>query len=187
MVIRAFFAVELEQKEIVNQIVQIQRELALPETSIKFVAPENLHLTMKFLGDISETIIPELQKAAEKISFKRFDLNISGMGCLPSYSYINAIYVGITKGFEELQALAQKIDTLSGKFNFKKEERPFKAHLTIGRLKKTGNKGLLVEKIKTLEKRNFGTTKVDKFVLKKSELTSTEPIYTTLFEVHSSP
>ncbi|HUT81473.1 MAG TPA: RNA 2',3'-cyclic phosphodiesterase [Candidatus Bathyarchaeia archaeon] len=186
MAIRAFFAVELEQKELINQIIKVQKELDLPDTAIKFVAPENLHLTMKFLGDINENIIPELQKAAEKISFKTFDLEISGMGCLPSYSYINAIYIGITKGFDELKEVAQKIDSLSSKFNFKKEDRPFKAHLTIGRLKKTGNKNLLVEKIKALEKKDFGTIKIDKFVLKKSDLTPTGPIYTTLFEVHSS-
>lgn len=180
--IRAFFAVDIDDKELKRKIVKVQKELALPETRIKFVEPNNLHLTLKFLGDIDESIVPELQKAAEKIPFEPFTLELQGVGCLPSFSYINAIYIGIIQGFEPLKTLATKLEQICAPFNVKKERRSFKAHLTIGRLKRTNNKALLVEKIRTMEHHVFGTTTITKFKLKKSVLTQQGPRYSTLFE-----
>ncbi|MHA1628876.1 MAG: RNA 2',3'-cyclic phosphodiesterase [Candidatus Heimdallarchaeota archaeon] len=180
--IRAFFAVDIDDKELKRKIVEVQKELALPETRIKFVEPNNLHLTLKFLGDIDESIVPELQKAAEKITFEPFTLELQGVGCLPSFSYINAIYIGVIQGFEPLKTLATKLEQICAPFNVKKERRAFKAHLTIGRLKRTNNKALLVEKIRAMEHHVFGTTTITKFKLKKSVLTQQGPRYSTLFE-----
>ncbi|MHA1213381.1 MAG: 2'-5' RNA ligase family protein [Candidatus Heimdallarchaeota archaeon] len=70
MSVRAFFAVDIDDEDLKRQIVKAQAKLDLPDSYIKFVAPENVHLTLKFLGDIKETILPELQKEAEKISFE---------------------------------------------------------------------------------------------------------------------
>ena len=63
MSVRAFFAVDLLNKELVKKVVTIQKELELPETRINFVPPENFHLTLKFLGNLDEKIIPELPRA----------------------------------------------------------------------------------------------------------------------------
>ncbi len=185
MQIRAFFAVELEDEELKKKILAIQSQLDFPDTRIAFVTPENLHFTMKFLGDIDEQIIPELQAAAEKITFNSFELKMTGLGCLPNFSYINAIYIGVTEGFPELSAVANKIEALSGKFNFKKENRPFRAHLTIGRVKRIRDKNLLINKLKENEKTEFGKIIVKSFKLKKSVRTPQGPIYTDLFEVKS--
>lgn len=183
MSIRTFFAIDIVGKNVVEQIKKIQNELALPNTRINFVAPENLHLTMKFLGNIDESIIPELEKVTKKISFKNFEIELIGMGCLPSFSYINAIYVGITKGFEQLKSISKELNGLSNQFNFKNETRPFRAHLTIGRLKNVGDKNQLISIIKSYEKHKFGNVSINNFKLKRSELTPDGPIYTTLFEV----
>jgi 2'-5' RNA ligase len=184
--IRAFFAVDLEDEIIKKKIVDIQNQLEFPDTRIAFVVPENLHFTMKFLGDIEEQIIPELQTASEKIDFSSFEVELNGLGCLPSFSYINAIYVGVIKGLPELSAVASKIEALSGKFNFRKEKRPFRAHLTIGRVKRIRDKNPLIKKLKENEKTEFGKIRVNNFKLKKSVRTPQGPIYTNLFEVKSS-
>ena len=68
MSIRAFFAVEITEESIIQHVVKLQKELELPNTRINFVAPKNLHFTLKFLGNINEDILPDLQKEAEKIS-----------------------------------------------------------------------------------------------------------------------
>ena len=186
MQIRAFFAVDLKDEKIKKKIEDIQSQLEFPDTRITFVVPENLHFTMKFLGDIDERIIPELQAAAEKITFSSFEIELSGLGCLPNFSYINALYVGVTKGFPELSDVANKIEALSGKFNFKKEKRPFRAHLTIGRVKRIRDKNPLISKLKENEKTEFGKIIVNSFKLKKSVRTPQGPIYTNLFEVKST-
>jgi 2'-5' RNA ligase len=183
MSIRSFFAVDIKEKSIVDQIKQIQNELALPNTRINFVTPENLHLTLKFLGNIDENILTDLEKEAKKISFSNFDIEFIGMGCLPSFSYINAIYIGISKGFEQLASIAKQLNSLSNQFNFKKETRPYRAHLTIGRLKRVGDKNQLIEKIKSYKEHNFGNVSINEFILKKSELKPDGPVYNTIFQV----
>jgi 2'-5' RNA ligase len=183
MSIRSFFAVDIKEKSIVDQIKQIQNELALPDTRINFVAPKNLHLTLKFLGNIDENILTDLEKEANKISFSNFDIEFVGMGCLPSFSYINAIYVGISKGFEQLASIAKQLNSLSSQFNFKKETRPYRAHLTIGRLKRVGDKNKLIEKIKSYKEHNFGNVSINEFILKKSDLRPDGPVYSALFQV----
>jgi len=185
MQVRAFFAVDLKDEEIKKKVTEIQAELTLPDTRIAFVVPENLHFTMKFLGNVEEKIIPEIQTAAEKIKFSSFNLELIGLGCLPNFSYINAIYVGVTNGFAELAAVASKIEGLSGQFNFKKEKRPFRAHLTIGRVKRIRDKNPLISKLKENEKTEFGNIVINSFKLKKSDRTPQGPIYTDLFEVNS--
>lgn len=186
MQVRAFFAVDLEDEVIKKKIVDIQSQLTLPDTRIAFVVPENLHFTMKFIGDLEENIVPEVQTAAEKIKFNSFEMDLNGLGCLPNFSYINAIYVGVTKGFPELSAVAKKIEALSEQFNFRKEKRPFRAHLTIGRVKRIRDKEPLIDKIKENEKTEFGKIIVNSFKLKKSVRTPDGPVYTNLFEVKST-
>ena len=183
MTIRTFFAVDLVAKSIINKITEIQKGLDVPNSRIVFVAPENLHYTMKFLGDIEEAVVPELQKAAEKITFEPFTLELKGMGCLPSFSYINALYVGATKGTEELRIIANELDHMCTKFNVKKEKRSFTAHLTIGRVKRIQDKNLLVTKIRRYAEELFGEITVNAVQFKKSVRTPQGPIYTKLFEI----
>jgi len=187
MSIRAFFAIDLEDKNLIQAVRSIQKELTIPETTIKFVTPENLHLTLKFLGNIKEDLVAKLQQAAEAITFEPFTLEFKGVGCLPSLSYINAIYIAITTGFEPLAALAAQIETMCSRFQLKKENRPFKAHLTIGRLKRTTNKALLVSKIQALNDQAVGALTIEHFTLKKSVLTPQGPVYSTLFQRAAEP
>ncbi|HUU78947.1 MAG TPA: RNA 2',3'-cyclic phosphodiesterase [candidate division Zixibacteria bacterium] len=181
--IRAFFAVDIEDKDITQKIVSIQKDLEDPNGRINFVAKENLHFTLKFLGDIEESIVPKLQSEFEKIASPSFSIELKGMGCLPSFEYINAIYIDITNGNNELSILAKKIEEICSQFNLRKEKRPFKCHLTIGRVKKIGNKSTLVNKIKQNKEEFFGSVKITNFRLKKSVLEPTGPNYTNLFEI----
>ena len=183
MTIRSFFAIDIEAKEIQEKIRKTQKELDDPTGRMTFVAPENLHLTLKFLGNIEEGIVSALQQEAEQLTRPKFTITFQGLGSLPSLNYINAIFVGITEGQKELQALAKDIDTFCQNYNVKKEKRAYKAHLTIGRVKRIGKKQMLIEKIIAKKDEPFGNYEVTNVKLKKSELGPSGPTYTDLFEI----
>ncbi len=184
MSVRSFFAVELNAKPIINKIIAFQNKLIETGGRIKLVAPENIHLTMKFLGDIDEKILPDLQKETETISFEKFLVEYRGTGCLPNLQRINTIYIDVKKGKEKLTELAKEIEEICSKFNLRKETRAYKAHLTIGRVKYPGDKQLLIERIKEQQEELFGEVEVTSFQLKKSILTPTGPKYSDLFRIN---
>ena len=184
MAIRSFFAVELRSKPIIKKITAYQEKLLETGGRIKLVEPGNLHFTLKFLGDIEENILPELQKETEKISIEKFNIEYKGIGCLPGFHRINTIYVGVNEGKEQLTDLARQIENACSKFDLRKEKRPYKAHLTIGRVKYPGDKQLLIDTIKAQQEELFGKVEITSFQLKKSVLTPQGPIYSDLFKIN---
>ena len=184
MAIRSFFAIELQSSAIIKKIATFQDKLLETGGRIKLVEPENLHFTLKFLGDIEESILPELQKETEKISVEKFTVEYKGIGCLPGFHRINSIYVGVDEGKQQLTELAKQIEDVCTRFNLRKEKRPYKAHLTIGRVKYPGDKQLLIETIKAQQGTLFGKVEITDFQLKKSVLTPQGPIYSDLFQIN---
>lgn len=180
---RAFMAVEIDT-ELVDKISEIQKKLAEANAQVKFVEPENLHFTFKFLGDI----IPEkaesiINMAEEKTKdYSPFDIKIKGTGVFPNMGYIRVIWLSVEEPgpFSKMQ---EDFDQDFVKMGFKKE-RSYIPHLTIGRVKGVQNKELLVSIVKELQNIEVGTMNVDKLVLKESELTPVGPIYTDLKEIH---
>ena len=179
---RAFMAVEVN-KELIYKISDIQKTLAEANAMVKFVEPENLHFTFKFLGDIT----PEKAEAIigmteEKVKdYSPFDITIKGIGVFPNMGYIRVIWLGVEHpaAFSKVQ---RELDEEFFKMGFKKE-RSYIPHLTIGRVKGVQNKELLVNMVKELEDVEVGTLKVDRIVLKESDLTPVGPIYTDLKEI----
>ncbi|MCD6215841.1 MAG: RNA 2',3'-cyclic phosphodiesterase [Candidatus Aenigmarchaeota archaeon] len=172
---RSFIAIDID-KSVRKKIVKIQEEIG-KAGKMKFVAPENLHLTLKFLGDISseqcKNVKNELKFIAKQI--EPFRININGVGAFPpSQSYIRVIWLGIKEGYEDMKELLEKINKIElGK-------RADVPHLTIARVKMVYNKELLVKKIKSLSNVEVGYIDIKNIKLKKSVLTSTGPIYKDL-------
>ncbi|NHJ87358.1 MAG: RNA 2',3'-cyclic phosphodiesterase [Asgard group archaeon] len=185
MKIRAFFAADLNDSTIVKRIAKIQTEFENLDSKITFVSGENLHLTLRFLGDIEESMVPKLQKNAEEITFKPFTLEFSSVGVLPNMNYVRTLYIDVKEGFKELSSLALQVENLCVKHGFEKEKRPFKSHLTIGRVKKIGDKNTLVNLITEHKEDNFGKVEITSFTLKKSVLTPQGPIYSNLFKINA--
>ena len=179
---RAFMAVEVN-KRLVNKILEIQKMLAEANALVKFVEPENFHFTFKFLGDITpergEAIV---RMAEEKVkNYRPFDINIKGTGVFPNLGYIKVIWLGV----EEPDTFSQMQEDFDKEFvnmGFNKE-RSYIPHLTIGRVKGVQNKELLLSVVKELEDIEVGTMKVDKLILKESDLTPVGPIYTDLKQI----
>ncbi len=180
---RAFMAVEVDT-ELVDKISEIQKNLAEANAQVKFVEPENLHFTFKFLGDISPEKAESIINMAEEKTkdYSPFDIKIKGTGVFPNMGYIRVIWLGVEEpgAFSKMQ---EDFDQDFVKMGFKKE-RSYIPHLTIGRVKGVQNKELLVTIVKELQNIEVGTMNIDKLVLKESELTPVGPIYTDLKEIH---
>lgn len=178
-VIRAFLAVDIDEN-LLGKILDVQDKIKSAEAPVKFVERENLHLTLKFFGDIAVEKINEISSVTEeKIeNYEPFPIAFSGMGVFPSMRYIRVLWIG-TQDYEAFSSMQKDLDEEFMKMGFPKE-RSYVPHLTIGRLKGSTNKEILVEKIKELIDVQIGSMEIKEIVLKKSELTPSGPIYTDL-------
>jgi 2'-5' RNA ligase len=179
---RAFLAVEVDP-HLIYKIKDVQKKLKEANAMVKFVEPENLHFTFKFLGDItpekSETIIEMVEEQVK--DYSPFKITIKGTGVFPNMGYIRVLWLGVEHpgAFSKVQ---REMDEEFAKMGFKKE-RSYIPHLTIGRVKGTQNKDALVSAVQELENVEIGTMNIDRLTLKKSELTPVGPMYTDIQEI----
>ncbi|MBN1383777.1 MAG: RNA 2',3'-cyclic phosphodiesterase [Elusimicrobia bacterium] len=171
---RLFIAVNINDEN-KNKIVQIQTGLKNDITDIKWVEKENLHLTLKFLGEVADGRLDALKKRIKETGSltKDFEIDFCNLGVFPKETFSRILWIGIDKGQDGLKSLAQKLEDSLEAAGFKKEKRPFSAHLTIGRFKKP--KPCKISGLPYKEEK-FSET-VEKISLVKSTLTSKGPIY----------
>ena len=182
MGIRSFIAIECNDVNVVSSVSRVQRSLSSSKADIKFVEPENIHLTLKFLGDVQEDMIDDVIKVIEAISFDPFTFMIEGVGVFPNMRRPQTIWAGITDGLTELSHVFNLVENGLSKLGFEKERRRFNPHLTLGRVRSGRNRDQLVDSLKAVSDEEFGKVNVDEITLKKSVLTPKGPIYTTLTE-----
>lgn len=181
---RSFIAIDLIEEETRNKIIQVQEKIDATEAgNLNLVKPENFHITMKFLGDINESEVKEIKEVLNQ--FKKYsaeELTVNGIGVFPHYGYIKVIWAGL-ESKPILQEIKSELETKLANLGFETDDRDFKPHITIGRVKDVWAKDKLVSLLKDLQEKNFGVMNLDKIKLKKSTLTSEGPIYETISEV----
>jgi len=186
---RTFIAIDLNEEN-VEKIAGLQSELKKSDADVKWVEPENIHLTLKFLGEISEEQAGQVKNILDKIAsdFRPFEVSLTEIGAFPKLDYPRVIWVGIEKGKKETEEIAKNIEDELEKLGFPKEKRPFAAHLTIGRVRTPKNKERLKTVIQTwnLEHRTSNSQIVSSVVLYQSKLTPKGPIYTPLHSANFS-
>ncbi len=140
----------------------------------KFVEKNNLHLTLKFLGDIDEAREFEIEEKLREIKMKKFEAETGEVDFFPSREYIRIIWVELIA--KEILRLQKEINNKLIGIGFLEEERGFSPHITLARIKAVKNKSLFLEK---LDHFHIKTQKflIDNFVLMKSELTRKGPVY----------
>ncbi len=147
---------------------------------LRVVAPENLHVTLKFLGEIREDQVHEVTQAMDRAlkGFTSFEARLRGLGAFPGMGYIRVIWVGIVN--EELVKMQRALDAELAKLGFPREKK-FHPHLTLARVKSRRGldrvRGYLAEHAD----KDYGEALVDRVELKKSVLTPRGPIYSSLF------
>ena len=137
--------------------------------------------TLQFLGEISQDISLKITKTLQTIEFSSFDIVLKGVGVFPKPSFPRVIWVGSDeKGGDLLIQLSKKVVKVFEPLGFF-QDKPFKPHITVFRIKK--KIGDVSKELENKKMINFGIQKVSNIKLKKSELTSSGPIYTDLVEV----
>lgn len=182
--IRAFVAVELPGA-LREEVGRFTGELRSAGADVKWVDPANLHLTLKFLGGVPEEKVPSLTEALQRAcaGVSPFTLTLEGIGAFPRTTSPRVIWVGVHEGKEPLAALAGGVEGECSRLGFPAEERPFSAHLTIGRTRSPQGIARLIKKLQVAEFRGGAPTRVERLVLFQSALSAHGPTYTPLAEV----
>lgn len=171
---RVFISINIPS-EVKLEIEKVQGRL--PKFIGKKTESENLHLTLKFLGEIEENVVEDIRKRLRKVSFENFFVRFGEVGVF-SPNFLRVIWLKVF-GAEMLQ---EKIDeALEGLFE---KEKRFMGHLTIGRIKRVGNKKEFLKSLSEI-KANVGRFRVNGFELVKSELYDAGPEYEVIEEFKS--
>jgi RNA 2',3'-cyclic 3'-phosphodiesterase len=186
--IRAFIAIELPA--------ELKTELAALETQlkknsppvIKWVDPESIHITLKFLGEIPDAVIDKLLPAMEEsvVGVSPFKLDIRQLGAFPTIDRPQVIWVGVTGDMDKLAQLQKKIEANMEQLGFKRESRDFSPHLTLGRVRDEARPNEIQRIGKLLKDTPFSALhniNVNEINLMKSRLTSTGAIHSCIGSV----
>ena len=176
--VRSFIAVNLNP-EIREYLTSLQVSLNVPETKIKWVEKNNLHLTMIFLGDISSEQTKSVKSILKEISirYNPFITKLSStIGTFPTYKTPRIIWVGIKEGANQLNELYNSIETMLYKEGFPRENKEFSSHITIGRVKFIRDKDNFIQILKRIRINNL-SQEVGSIDLMESKLTPNGPIY----------
>jgi 2'-5' RNA ligase len=187
--IRTFIALELDdslRRKIADVRTQLERDRAA--RYVKWVAVDNIHITLKFLGDVESGKLPELQRAIATAceGTPPFTLTLVGVGTFPNTRRPNIVWVGAEGQIEIATKLAERIDDACAVLGYAREARPFTPHLTIGRVKRdasTNDRKFIGEMITTATVGALGELRVDQVTVMKSELRPMGSVYTRLMEI----
>jgi len=169
---RVFIAIDLPE-ELKRKISEIYSEVR--GVKGKFVEPENLHITLKFLGEQPPHIVNDVINLLSEINFEPFKVTLCGVGTFNN----RVVWIGISDGFDRICSLHREIDSKLKTLEFEKD-RNFHPHATILRIKHFTDKSSFDEFLEKYKEKVFGTFSVYEFKLKRSTLTPQGPIYTDL-------
>lgn len=177
--IRSFVAVELSE-ESRRLCAALQERLRRGVTGVKWVEPEQFHLTLKFLGDVPRGDVPRVSEALEAAAarLEPFTLSLRGAGAFPNQRRARVVWIGVEQGAEELRRAAAAVEEALGPLGYPPEDRPFRAHLTVGRVREPGPSPRLEESLRALSQEVCGESLIGHLTLFASKLTPKGPIYT---------
>jgi 2'-5' RNA ligase len=183
MSLRCFIAIKIPEtirRSIVNSVDDLKKSGA----DVKWVSPENIHITLQFLGGTEEAQVPFIKEALNKIllPYSPFYIKIAGIGCFPDTKRPRIIWVG-TEGAGPVINLHGDIAQGMRRFGYREEERNFIPHLTIGRVKSNRNLGELLKKMDEIKAARFSDFEVQNITLMKSELKPSGAVYNSLAEI----
>jgi 2'-5' RNA ligase len=191
MPLRTFIAVAAssEIRHAATQLIS-RLQLSLPSGGdIKWVAAENLHWTLQFLGNLDEREIPEVCDAVSKTAreIEPFELEARGAGAFPSASRPRTLWIGARQGERAMTVLHSAIDRRLKKRGYRGEERRFVPHITIGRAGRKGQPRSLADELAGLADYDAGTMLVDEVTVYSSQLGPDRPTYEVLARAPLAP
>ena len=185
-VIRSFIAIDLP-KHIQDPIDQVIRDLQAsnPRTAVRWVPARNIHLTLKFLGEVSSNNLEILTKIlqTEIPRHRCFEIKVGNLGAFPSIHRPRVIWIGI-EAPPDLFSLQRSIETETNRLGYTAEERPFSAHLTLGRVSHNATPDevrIIGELLKGCKVGLLGAAVVERVKLFRSDLEPGGAVYTPLY------
>ncbi|MBI4676073.1 MAG: RNA 2',3'-cyclic phosphodiesterase [Elusimicrobia bacterium] len=181
---RLFIAVPVDPVR--EKVGRIMNDLASAAADVKWVKPDNLHMTIQFLGETPQDKVEAVGRAISEACCgrPRFELAFGQLGAFPSLDLPRVIWLGIAEGADRLGELAQALARgLTGQgFALPEEGRGFKAHLTIGRVRSRRNAYRLKDRVSAWSPEKMGLPRVavDRLVLYESRLRPGWPVYTVV-------
>ncbi len=180
--IRSFIAFDLESNTVLKRLTEMQSLLVKTGADLKLVEPENIHVTMRFLGNITPSMVEQIYAEMQKVQFIPFDIRIQGVGAFPDVRYPRVCWAGITEGADQLRDIFSQLEPKLQGLGFAADPKGFSPHLTTARVRSGRNKIELAKFIEENVKFDFGTIRANCLKLKKSDLTPKGPVYSTLKE-----
>ena len=180
--IRAFLAIE-PPEGILQSVIRLQEKLKMEISGrISWTRPQGQHLTLKFFGDISTEDVNHIRTAVQNRVAPGWSLNLSieKTGVFPDARKPRVLWCGATGDVEKLSALQKQLDSDFAGIGFPREDRPFRAHLTLGRIKESHGLSGLSEALTKHNAFNAGEFTCKELVLFQSKLTAQGPVYTKL-------
>lgn len=183
--IRAFVAVDMDEPNVISKLVEAQRALRDLGTDLKLVEPENIHATVRFLGEVPAPTIELVKEQMNEVNFSPFDMEFVGLGAFPNLRRINVVWVGMRRGGEEISRIFEQLEPRFRKIGFDPDRKGFNPHVTIARVKTGRMREELAKFVDERRDATFGTIHVEELRLKKSILTPKGPVYSTIHTVRA--
>ena len=180
-VVRAFLALDISD-DIKGRLMELEAAISGSGADVKLVERENLHVTLKFLGDINAEMVEKVSGVAKSSTVGKFLMQVKGSGVFPNQKMPRVLWAGVGEGSGKVTSIFSQLDTGIAKLGYP-EERNFTPHITVGRVKSLRNKDGLLEALNRFSSENFGEMMIDKIILKRSILSSSGPVYSNLKEV----
>jgi 2'-5' RNA ligase len=180
--VRAFLAFDLDNEDVKKKLTDVQRLVVATGGDVKLVEPANIHITIRFLGDVTLNMADKVFEEMKKIQFKPFNVKISNLGVFPNLNSPRVVWAGITEGASQLKSIVSQIEPNLQRLGFSPDPKGFSPHITIARVRSAQNKPQLLDFIQKNAKCDFGDIKAQGLRLKRSQLTPQGPIYSTLKE-----
>ena len=180
---RGFIAVDVLNVAIVKLQNDILSAAERNPRDVKPVEPHNFHFTVIFLGEISDQDVGRIKEMLAGFQFEPFTITYAGIGAFPNPAHARVVWVGLdSEGAQKLTALANDIIAKMSELGFK-ADKPFSAHLTL--LRARGRPVSTSYLSSKYQGRTFGSDRIDKVHLKKSELRSSGPLYSNVYTVEA--
>jgi 2'-5' RNA ligase len=180
--LRSFLAFDIETGTVLDRLAAAQKLLVQTGAHLKLVEPQNIHITIRFLGNIAPKMIEKIFEEMKQVKFAPFKVQLKGLGAFPNPNYARVIWTGITAGADQLKNVFSQLEPHLRDLGFTPASKGFNPHLTIARVRSGRNKVQLSQLITEKAAYEFGDVNAKCLRLKKSDLTPRGPVYSTLKE-----
>jgi len=178
---RIFLAIDINDG-VRGRVRAVQDDLKPAPGKIRWVAPQNIHVTLCFLGDVGDDVLAEVCKAARQVAsgHRPFDFDVRGVLCVPPAGRLRMLWIGVDDSGEAMTRLQGDLADALGDLGMPKEERRFRPHLTLARVKFTKDTGGIRSAAAEKAETNFGTVRAAQVTVYSSRLGPEGPTYTAL-------